>query len=273
MSGCTGGSAGGARGAEDAPVPSAATPPAGTPLPGGFVSAPVRVGGTVRRAPSPRAAYVRRLLDFLADAGWDGAPRHLGTDAQGREVLGFIPGYVAWEPPAARPAAVGSDEGVTEVAALVRRFHDLTAGSPLAGGHEVVCHNDLSPKNTVYRDTGQGLHPVAFIDWDLASPGDRLHDLAHTCWQFLPLGPAATDLAATARRLRLVCDSYGLGNRSALIATVLWWQDRCWRGIESGAAAGDPAMHRLRAQGAATAVRADYAWVTTYRAQLEAALA
>lgn len=35
---------------------------------------------------------------------------------------------------------------------------------------EVVCHNDLSPKNTVYRDTGGQLLPAAFIDWDIAGP-------------------------------------------------------------------------------------------------------
>jgi Ser/Thr protein kinase RdoA (MazF antagonist) len=46
-----------------------------------------------------------------------------------------------------------------EVARLVRQFHDLTAGTPLAGDQEVVCHNDLSPKNTVYRDDREGMRP------------------------------------------------------------------------------------------------------------------
>jgi hypothetical protein len=240
-------------------------------LPGGFVNAVARAGDTVRRPPPANAAFVHELLRHLEGHGWPGAPRYLGTDAEGREVLSFVDGHVAWED--GQPPEVGADESLAAVARLVRQLHDLTAGSPLAATAEVVCHNDLSPKNTVYRDTGQGLRPVAFIDWDLAAPGDRLHDLAHACWQFLPLGPAATDLAATARRLRLVCDSYGLEDRSALVATVLWWQDRCWRGIDSGAAAGDPAMRRLHTRGAATAVRADHTWVTTHRAQLEAALA
>jgi Ser/Thr protein kinase RdoA (MazF antagonist) len=65
------------------------------------------------------------------------------------------------------------------VARLVRQFHDLTAGTALAGHHEAVCHNDLSPKNTVYRDLEAGWRPVAFIDWDLAAPGARLHDVAY----------------------------------------------------------------------------------------------
>jgi len=46
-----------------------------------------------------------------------------------------------------------------EVARLVRQFHDLTAGTPLAGDQEVVYHNDLSPKNTVYRDDREGMRP------------------------------------------------------------------------------------------------------------------
>ncbi len=73
------------------------------------------------------------------------------------------------------------------MARLARQLHDLTGGTPLAG------------------------------------PGDRLHDVAHVCWQFLPLGPAAGDLDAAARRLRLVCDSYGLEDRTGLVDTILWW--------------------------------------------------
>jgi hypothetical protein len=240
-------------------------------LPGGLVTPVARVGDTVHRPPPANAAFVHDLLAHLEGHGWPGAPRYLGTDAQGREVLSFLDGHVAWE--ATQPPEVGSDESLAAVALLVRQLHDLTAGTPLAGAAEVVCHNDLSPRNTVYRDTGHGLRPAAFIDWDLAAPGDRLHDLAHTCWQYLPLGPAAADLASTARRLRLLCDSYGLQDRSSLIDTVLWWQDRCWRGIEAEAAAGHPAMRRLRDHGAATAVRADHAWVTTHRPHLERALA
>jgi hypothetical protein len=241
-------------------------------LPGGFVTTVVRAGDTVRRLPSANAAFVHDLLRLLEGAGWAGAPRFLGVDDQGREVLSYLEGHVPWAPGDDR-AGVASDEGLAEVARLVRQLHDLTAGTPLAGPAEVVCHNDLSPRNTVYRDTGHRLRPVAFLDWDLAAPGARLHDLAHVCWQFLGLGPATTDLAEAARRLRLLCDNYGLQDRSRLMETILWWQDRCWRGIESGAAAGDPAMSRLRDQGAIAEVRAAHTWVTAHRAELEATLA
>ena len=66
----------------------------------------------------------------------------LGIDEQGREILTFIEGHV---PP---DLATWSDEQLVRAAELIRRFHDATAGSALAGGEEVVCHNDLSPCNT-----------------------------------------------------------------------------------------------------------------------------
>ncbi|ABW10864.1 putative trifolitoxin immunity protein [Parafrankia sp. EAN1pec] len=236
------------------------------PLSGGWVNTVVRSGDTVHRPLPQRADFVHEPLAFLARRGWGGAPRFLGVDERGREVLSFLPGHVAWEPE--QPAAVTSDESLVGVAELVRGFHDLTAGTPLAAGSEVVCHNDLAPKNTVYRDLGDGLRPVAFLDWDLASPGERIHDVAHVCWQFLGLGPAATDMDEAARRIRLIRDAYGLHRRAPLIETILWWQDRCWRGIQSEALAGDPAAVRLRDAGAMEDVRAAYQWVADNHGRL-----
>jgi hypothetical protein len=67
-------------------------------------------------------------------------------------------------------------------------------------------------------------------------------------------------------------DAYGLAGRGQVVATILWWQDRCWRGIDAGVRAGDPAMARLRAAGAVGSVRAAYDWVLAHQAGLEAAL-
>jgi aminoglycoside phosphotransferase (APT) family kinase protein len=238
------------------------------PLAGGFVNQVVRVGDTVRRPPSP--AYTRELLRHLEACHWAGAPRRLGLDERGREVLTFIDGHVAWEPD--QPPAVRSQESLAAVARLVRQFHDLTAGTELAGEAEVACHNDLSPRNTVYRDRGQGLRPVALIDWDIAGPGERIHDVAHVCWQYVGLGPEVADPADAGRLIRTIADAYGLEDRTALVGMILWWQDRCWRGIESAAEAGHPAMIRLRAHGAVTEVRAAHHWTAAHRATLERAL-
>lgn len=232
-----------------------------TPLPGGFINQVVRVGDTVRRSgPSARrTAYTRELLELFEARGWGGAPRYRGVDEQGREVLEYVEGQVSL------PL---SDARLARVAELVREFHDLTAGSALAEGREVVCHNDLSPKNTVYAD---GL-PVALIDWDLAAPGDRIHDVAHVCWQYLDLGPRVPDVAEAARRITLVCDAYGLDDRDGIVRTILWWQDRCWRGIDESADRGDPAMAALRERGVVDDVRAAYTWVSSHAFELAAKL-
>src|SRR5689334_14780255 len=69
------------------------------PLLGGDVTEGlVRVGDTVRRPVSDASARVRRLLDFLQSAGFQGAPRFLGIDDSGRDTLSFVPGDTAGRP-------------------------------------------------------------------------------------------------------------------------------------------------------------------------------
>lgn len=223
-------------------------------LPGGAVNRVVRDGSVVRRTPGPE--HVHRLLRYFEERDWPGAPRFLGEES-GQEVLTFLPGHVPWESP------LSSSDSLVSVARLVRQCHDLTAGTPWAGDQEVMCHNDLAPKNTVYRD---GL-AVAFLDWDLAAPGLRVHDVAHMCWQYLELGPGV-DVTTAARRMRLMCDAYGAMDLGEVVETVLWWQDRCARGIDTAARAGDSAMARLRDSGAVDAVRAAHDWVLAHRAEL-----
>ncbi|MEU0027229.1 phosphotransferase [Streptomyces sp. NPDC006335] len=235
-------------------------------LGGGAVNEVVRVGETVRRTPSERSGFVRQLLALFENAGWQGAPRFLGVDERGMEIFGHVEGRAAVSP--GERAAARTDEALAEVARLVREFHDLTHGTALAGDRDVVCHNDLAPKNTVY----DGWRPVAFIDWDLAAPGERTHDIAHVCWQYLELGPGVEDVRRTARRIRLICDAYGLDGRDGLLDTVLWWQDRCRRGIEAGALRGERAMAGLLERGVVEEVRAAMEWVAGHRHELGAYL-
>jgi hypothetical protein len=183
-------------------------------LTGGFASEVVRIGETVRRTLSPNAGFVHELLDLFAQHDWAGAPRFLGIDSAGREML--------------------------------------TAGGHLAGSEQVVCHNDLSPKNTVYRN-----------------PGPRLHDVALMCVQYLDLGPGITETADGVHGLRLLCDAYGLADRGDLIETIMWWQDRGWREIEAAASAGVPGAITLRAGGVIEEAQAAWAWVAQHRPELE----
>ncbi|GGS45024.1 trifolitoxin immunity domain-containing protein [Actinokineospora fastidiosa] len=235
-------------------------------LPGGWINAVTRVGDTVRRPQQPRSAYVHRLLEHLAAQGWSGAPRFLGVDSENREILTYLPGQAVWRPE--HQAVVRTGASLARVAALARELHDLTEGTPLAHGAAVVCHNDLSPRNTVYRNAAGGLEPFAFVDWDLAAPGERVHDIAHICWQYLDLGHAVIDVTEAARLIRTICDGYGAIDHGDVVDTILWWQDRSRRGIETGAAAGDPAMVRLRDNGTPARIAAAYGWLAEHRVEL-----
>lgn len=222
-------------------------------LQGGFINEVVRRGDEVRRTPGERAAFVHDLLTLLAD--WPGSPDYLGLDEDGRERLSFVDGYVAWERP--WKAAITSPGALQSVGRLVREFHELTGGTDLAGDQEVVCHNDLSPKNTVY--TADGSEAVAFVDWDIAAPGPRIHDIAFVCWQF------ATEVS----HWQDLLSGYGPADLTGLLPTVLWWQTRAADGIEAGAADGEVAMQRLVELAVPSEIRRARAWVEGHADELQ----
>jgi hypothetical protein len=239
-------------------------------LTGGFINEVVRVGDTVRRAGSQVSYFAPRLLRFFEKHGWTGAPRYLGIDDQGRETLQFIEGIVPTGDVVPEPFQ--TDASLAAIARMVRTFHDLTAGSDLAGPEEVVCHNDLSPKNTVYREENGAMLPVAFIDWDIAEPGARIYDIAMVCWKYLDLGPSVRDVDECSRKTRLICDAYGLQDRAALMDAIIWWQEMTVWGIEHGAEEGTEALIRLRDGGVTETIRRNVAWVREHQDRLRKGL-
>jgi aminoglycoside phosphotransferase (APT) family kinase protein len=175
----------------------------------------VRVGDTVRRPSGPWTPAIHALLDHLDAAGFDAAPRALGSDSEGREVVTYIEGDVVW------PEHFGlleSDDALAEIARLIRRYHDAVAAfmpppdarwwdlaADPTGASEVVCHNDLAPWNLVRGEDGW-----AFIDWDLAAPGRRSWDLGWALLSFIPLTPdRRLEDEAIVRRLRVFMEAYG----------------------------------------------------------------
>lgn len=69
------------------------------PLTGGRnASEVVRVGDTVRRAPEPGSAFAASLLGYLEASGYPYAPRYLGVDERGRDILTYIPGRTTDHP-------------------------------------------------------------------------------------------------------------------------------------------------------------------------------
>jgi hypothetical protein len=63
-------------------------------LPGGTHGPVVRVSDTVRRQPRSSTQAGHAPLRYLDSKGFEGAPKALGFDEQGREVLSLVPGDV-----------------------------------------------------------------------------------------------------------------------------------------------------------------------------------
>ena len=87
-------------------------------------SAPVRIGDTVRRPAGSSRTAVRDLLLHLEAVGFEGAPRYLGSDEHGREVLSWIEGDVPLPP---YPAWAMADAALADLGAILRRLHEATA--------------------------------------------------------------------------------------------------------------------------------------------------
>jgi hypothetical protein len=194
-----------------------------TVLHGGDVNLVVRVGDTVRRPMGRWSPAVHALLQHFEAVGFDGAPRYVGIDEQGREVLSYVEGDAALAP------VPGSDDAVEQLGRLIRRAHDAQAGFADPGGWveptrgSVLCFHDYFPPNVIFRD---GL-PIALIDWDLARPGEPVDDVAAAALWWVPLRPdheaARWGLPVDRRgeRLRRLCDGYGLEARDEVVERAL----------------------------------------------------
>jgi len=121
-------------------------------------------------------------------------------------------------PATCRPSSAADDQ-LTAAARLIRRLHDETAGSSLAHGAEIVCHNDLSPCNFVFVEN----LPQAIIDFDDAAPGSRAADLGYAAWLWLDIGDDDVAIAPDeqARRLKVFAEAYGWRDMDGLIAAMI----------------------------------------------------
>jgi Ser/Thr protein kinase RdoA (MazF antagonist) len=175
-----------------------------SPLDGGAMTAGiVRVGETVRRPPSSR--LLRDVLVHLERAGFDAAPRWLGVDEHGRDILTWIEGETFTERGQMHPyigdppqRVTFSDEQVAAAFRLLRSYHDTFDG-------DVICHGDFGPWNLVWRD---GL-PVAVIDFDDVHRGDPSEDVAYALRMFVSFGFARSEPAELVRRARAALAAYG----------------------------------------------------------------
>ena len=239
-------------------------------LPGGNTGGAVRVGDTVRRAAGPWTESVHDLLRHLERVGFAGAPRALGFDDQGREVLTYLPGNTVGER-RPWPVWVHSDDALVQVARWLRGYHAAVRDyrpSPTARWREggqwqpglVLGHNDAAPYNAVWDDEGR---LTGFFDWDFAGPVTLEWDLAFTAFAWVPLharhvveGEGFIDIAGRPRRLRLFLAAYGWdGPVGPFLDTVQARVLSSADGITRLAEQGDPAYQRMAETGVAGALR------------------
>jgi hypothetical protein len=262
------------------------------PLLGGDVTiGVVRVGDTVRRPTSASTPAIHALLRHLESVGFTGAPRALGIDDRGREILSYVPGDVPTRP---LPGWAATDRVLAGVGRLLRAFHDATAGFDLPPGvtwpvpgplppsvpaeppPEVVGHADVTPDNVVFR-SGE---PVALIDFDLAHPLSRCLDVVITARHWVPLvdpvdRPAVLTDADGAARLAVLCDSYGLGDddRRQLVDVAIARNVRSqWLMRERALAEPGSGWERMWQEGVGDVLGRAVTWLAKGRGELESAL-
>ncbi len=204
------------------------------PLAGGIRHAQtVRVGDTVRKPAGPWTPAVHALLDYLVARGFP-APKPLGIDEKGREILSYIEGQATIWP---WPEFFKQPETVEHLARVLRRYHDIVAdfvpqdsavwhdcdhARPLPG--EIICHNDFGPYNIIWCNE----QIVGVVDWEWARPAPAMRDVAYAAWMAVPLrtNEDATimqfDATPHAReRLNALISGYRLTDRRALLEAVL----------------------------------------------------
>lgn len=249
---------------------------------GGAVNAVVRVGETVRRSTGAWTPTVHALLRHLDEAGFREAPKALGIDDNGLEVLSFMEGEtIGWTD---WPDFMLSEDGLRQLAAALHRYHDAVRSfvppakavwrNPLARewkDAELVRHGDFSPFNTVWQDG----RLTGVIDWDFAQPGSALDDLAYLAWYAVPLSGKKRTVeygfageVDRVRRIRALCEAYGGYSPSAVVTGAIdviqterdQMAELARRGLEPWVS--------FVADGTLTGFDGEIAWIRSHRAAL-----
>jgi hypothetical protein len=263
------------------------------PLAGGDVTeGVVRVGDTVRRPVGPHSPLVHALLAHLESIGFEGAPRLLGIDGAGREVLSYVDGEVGGLP---RPPWIADEARLASVGRLVRAYDDAAAsfipppgalpaeppaeppGIPPAPAYppELIGHVDITPENVVFRDG----RAFALIDFDLAKPATRADEMFNVLLWWAPLfdprdrDPLLQDVDVP-RRARILADAYGLSgpDRERVIEVAAIRTRRSWYLMKRRAEVDGGGWRRMWQEGVGDEIRRRELWLDKHAATVTAAL-
>lgn len=245
--------------------------------PGRFV---LRRGDRVHRTAGPNARDVHALLRHLAANGFGGSPRALGFDADGREVLSFVPGRVSAKP---YPAEFLTLAGCRAIGRLLRRAHDASRDfvpppgarwfrpNPRPDEPAVMTHGDLHPANIVWTDG----EPVAFIDWDLTSLAPAVVDLGYLAWRLAPLRSSEWARAAgyvdepdRVARLAALLEGYGRHTATEVVDALVEFLQIEQQLITERGGAGLRPWAALRADGLHHVLAREERWIDTHARRL-----
>ncbi|WP_046173520.1 phosphotransferase enzyme family protein [Domibacillus indicus] len=246
-------------------------------LAGGNVSRVSRVGDTVRREVKPVSPHIHKLLLHLENKGFSYAPRFLGMDGQGREILSFIEGEAGHYP---LKKYMWSKEVLAEIAGMLRLYHEAVCDFPFIHNFEpidrtppnveVLCHNDFAVYNIIFN----GQKPVGIIDFDTAGPGPKIWDIAYTVYTCLPLSRFSLSEAgepvhytpsrhasSIKERLQLFFEAYDEKMPPDFLEIVLLRLEGLCRTIRRKAGEGDPAFQKMIDEGHLTHYQDDIAFI------------
>ncbi|WP_100404301.1 aminoglycoside phosphotransferase family protein [Bacillus solitudinis] len=235
-------------------------------LSGGNVSNVYRSGDTVRRDLKEDSPKIHKLLKHLENKGFSYAPKFLGIDEKGREILSFIEGDAGNYP---LKEYMWSNDVLKEIARMLRLYHDAVSDFPLSDDWkpidntpnkiEVVCHNDFAIYNIIFNHK----RPVGIIDFDVAGPGPRLWDIAYTLYTCVPLSRPYNTKTGEAvcydplkdgdrikQRVNLFFESYGIeGMEKGFLEMVLLRVEGLCKYMIKKASEGDVAFQKMIDEG------------------------
>jgi hypothetical protein len=246
---------------------------------GGLVAGRVvRVGDTVRRAAGDWTPTIQALLAHLRKKAFP-APRPLGLDEAGREVVAWLPGRASNWP---WPAALLAVEGARQVGALLEAYHAAVAdfrpafpptwrhGVQALGPGEIVLHGDFGPHNLIWSEDAL----TGLIDFELARPGPAAEDVGFAVIRAAQLRPDEMTRPAgfetpPNRLARLDAFAAGYGwARADLVAAALTAQRAEIERIERWGGAGLEPWTTFRQRGLGRQARAELAWLDANAAAL-----
>ncbi|MFS0879105.1 phosphotransferase [Metabacillus niabensis] len=234
-------------------------------LTGGNVSNVYRSGHTVRRELKPGSTNIHKLLKHLEKKGFSFAPKFLGIDEKGREILSFIEGEAGNYP---LKNYMWSNDVLMEIAKMHRLYHDAVSDFPVTNDWkpidqtpnktEVICHNDFAIYNIIFRNK----KPVGIIDFDVAAPGPRLWDIAYTLYTCVPLSRVYHSETGEAvyyqsmlhadhikQRVKLFFESYGMGMEEDYLEMVILRLEGLCKYMKRKADEGDLAFQKMVDEG------------------------